>query len=178
VLSRYVPRGGFNAVLIRLRLSNGKIYDQTGHLNFADNTITTNTDTITLRGEIGNPPIQHVEGSGTPTRELFDGEFVIVLLEGVQPTIDAARGASGCWLSASSIFANAPNRSADASGRSGPFRDCPSMARPIACELAGRFADADRQAVFLSDRLRSALPCSLLGGDETGRSTSLLRWCS
>jgi membrane fusion protein (multidrug efflux system) len=82
---RYAPRGGFSAVLIRLRLPNGKMYDHTGHLNFANNTVTTNTDTITLRGEIENPTSQHVEGSGTPIRELFDGEFVTILLEGVQP---------------------------------------------------------------------------------------------
>jgi membrane fusion protein, multidrug efflux system len=72
-------------VVIRLRLPNGRAYERTGHLNFANNTVTTNTDTITLRGEIENPPTQHVEGSGTPIRELFDGEFVTVLLEGVQP---------------------------------------------------------------------------------------------
>jgi membrane fusion protein, multidrug efflux system len=72
-------------VVIRLRLPNGRAYERTGHLNFANNTVTTNTDTITLRGEIENPPTQHIEGSGTPIRELFDGEFVTVLLEGVQP---------------------------------------------------------------------------------------------
>ena len=82
---RYVPRGGFNAVVIRLQLPNGRMYGHTGHLNFANNTVTTNTDTITLRGEIANPPIQEVKGTGTPIRELFDGEFVTVLLEGVQP---------------------------------------------------------------------------------------------
>src|SRR4051812_3128665 len=82
---RYAPRGGFSAVVIRLRLPNGRGYDRTGHLNFANNTVTINTDTITLWGEIENPPTQHVEGSGTPIRELFDGEFVTVLLEGVQP---------------------------------------------------------------------------------------------
>jgi membrane fusion protein (multidrug efflux system) len=72
-------------VVIRLRLPNGRAYERTGHLNFAINTVTSNTDTITLRGEIESPPTQHVEGSGTPIRELFDGEFVTVLLEGVQP---------------------------------------------------------------------------------------------
>ena len=82
---RYVPRGGFRAVVIRLKLPNGRMYGITGHLDFADNTIATNTDTITLRGQITNPTIREVKGSGTPVRELFDGEFVTVLLEGVQP---------------------------------------------------------------------------------------------
>jgi membrane fusion protein, multidrug efflux system len=82
---RYVPLGGFNAVRIRLKLPNGRMYGSTGQLNFVNNTITTNTDTIILRGEIANPQVQQVRGSGTPVRELFDGEFVTVLLEGVQP---------------------------------------------------------------------------------------------
>jgi membrane fusion protein, multidrug efflux system len=82
---RYAPRGGFNAVVIRLQLPNGRMYGTTGQLNFANNTVTANTDTIVLRGEIANPPNQEVKGSGTPIRELFDGEFVTVLLEGVQP---------------------------------------------------------------------------------------------
>jgi membrane fusion protein (multidrug efflux system) len=82
---RYVPRGGFNAVVIRLQLPNGRMYGSTGQLNFANNTVSANTDTITLRGEIANPQIKEVRGSGTPVRELFDGEFVTVQLEGVQP---------------------------------------------------------------------------------------------
>lgn len=82
---RYVPRGGFDAVVIRLRLPNDRMYGSSGRLNFANNSVTANTDTITLRGEIPNPLIQEVKGSGTPIRELFDGEFVTVLLEGVQP---------------------------------------------------------------------------------------------
>lgn len=82
---RYVPRGGFSAVVIRLKLPNGRMYGVTGRLNFVDNTIATSTDTITLRGQIANPMVQEVKGSGTPVRELFDGEFVSVLLEGVQP---------------------------------------------------------------------------------------------
>jgi membrane fusion protein (multidrug efflux system) len=76
---RYVTRGGFKAVVIRLRLPDGRPYDQVGQLNFANNTIDQNTDTILLRGTIPNPTI-----AGT-VRELTDNEFVSVLLEGVQP---------------------------------------------------------------------------------------------
>jgi len=72
-------------VVIRLKLPNGRMYGVTGHLDFVNNTVTTNTDTITVRGQIANPMISEVRGSGTPVRELFDGEFVSVLLEGVQP---------------------------------------------------------------------------------------------
>lgn len=81
---QYAPRGGFNAVVIRLRLPNGRVYSQTGKLDFAENTVTTSTDTILLRGTVPNPVLLSTAGAGT-VRELIDGEFVTVLLEGVQP---------------------------------------------------------------------------------------------
>src|ERR1700729_1792337 len=76
---RYSTRGGFKAVVIRLRLTDGRLYDQVGQLNFVNNTIDQGTDTILLRGTIPNP-----ESAGG-VRELTDNEFVSVLLEGVQP---------------------------------------------------------------------------------------------
>ncbi len=82
---RYAPRGGFNAVVIRLRLTDGRLYDQVGKLNFVSNTIAQSTDTITLRGTIPNPPLPHLSGDRLVVRELTDGEFVTVLLEGVKP---------------------------------------------------------------------------------------------
>jgi membrane fusion protein, multidrug efflux system len=80
---KYVSEGGFKAVVIRLKLPDGRSYDQTGHLDFVDNTISTTTDTIVLRGEIANPTIDKVNGNAV--RELTDGEFVTVQLEGVEP---------------------------------------------------------------------------------------------
>ncbi len=87
--NRYVPLGGFNAVVVRLTLPNGKLYDQVGKLTFVDNTVQTATDTVTMRATIANPPIL---GSGKKpgesiVRELTDGEFVTVNLEGVQPVM-------------------------------------------------------------------------------------------
>ena len=76
---RYSTRGGFKAVVIRLRLTDGRLYDQVGQLNFVNNTIDQGTDTILLRGTIPN----HELASGL--RELTDNEFVSVLLEGVEP---------------------------------------------------------------------------------------------
>jgi membrane fusion protein (multidrug efflux system) len=81
---RYATRGGFSAVVIRLRLPDDRLYGQTGKLDFLNNTIAQNTDTFMLRGDIPNPPLAGSSGSG-PVRELTDGEFVTVLLEGVQP---------------------------------------------------------------------------------------------
>jgi membrane fusion protein, multidrug efflux system len=76
---RYATRGGFKAVVIRIRLPDGHPYDQVGQLNFVNNTIDQGTDTILLRGTIPNPQIVGA------VRQLTDNEFVSVLLEGVQP---------------------------------------------------------------------------------------------
>jgi membrane fusion protein, multidrug efflux system len=82
---RYGPQGGLEAVVIRLRLPNGRMYGQSGKLNFVDNTIAQNTDTITVRGEIANPILRAPSAAGVTVHELTDGEFVTVVLEGVQP---------------------------------------------------------------------------------------------
>jgi membrane fusion protein (multidrug efflux system) len=82
---RYVPKGGFKAVVIRLRLPNKKIYGAVGHLDYVAPTIDQTTDTITLRGVIPNPVLVAANPRQPTVRELSDGEFVTVLLEGVQP---------------------------------------------------------------------------------------------
>lgn len=88
--NRYSDKGGFNAVQIRIVLPDGRTFGQTGKLNFADNTVAPNTDTLTLRGTIPNPRLEGAtKDAAAPAagnlRELVDGEFVNVLLEGVQP---------------------------------------------------------------------------------------------
>ena len=82
--SRYNGNGGFDAVQIKIVLPDGRTYGQVGKLNFVDNTIAANTDTIVLRGTIPNPPLPQ-QSKGSVTRELVDGEFIQVLLEGVEP---------------------------------------------------------------------------------------------
>jgi membrane fusion protein (multidrug efflux system) len=82
---RYGPRGGLEAVVIRLRLPDGRMYGKTGKLSFVDNTIAQNTDTITVRGEIANPLLRAPSAAGVTVHELTDGEFVTVVLEGVEP---------------------------------------------------------------------------------------------
>ncbi|MDE5465089.1 efflux RND transporter periplasmic adaptor subunit [Bradyrhizobium sp. CSS354] len=82
---RYAPQGGLEAVVIRLRLPNGRMYGNTGKLNFVDNTIAQSTDTITVRGEIANPILRAPSAAGVSVHELTHGEFVTVVLEGVQP---------------------------------------------------------------------------------------------
>ncbi len=63
---RYVTKGGFNAVVIKVRLPNGRIYGQAGKLNFANNTIAQSTDTLTVRGVIPNPALHDPSTTGGP----------------------------------------------------------------------------------------------------------------
>jgi len=83
--ARYAKSGGFGAVVIRLRLPTGEIYGQEGKLDYASPTVAENTDTITLRGVLPNPVFPGMQAGQPGSRELTDGEFVSVLLEGVEP---------------------------------------------------------------------------------------------
>ena len=83
--NRYDAIGGFNAVVLKLRLPDGQIYGQTGKLDYVSPTVATSTDTITVRAVIPNPLFTDVPANSPAPRELFDGEFVTVMVEGVQP---------------------------------------------------------------------------------------------
>jgi membrane fusion protein (multidrug efflux system) len=76
---------GFDALKIRLRLPDGRIYGETGKLDFANNTIAQDTDTFLLRGIIPNPVLGSETVSGHRLHELVADEFVTVLLEAAQP---------------------------------------------------------------------------------------------
>jgi membrane fusion protein, multidrug efflux system len=79
---RYAANGGRDAVVIRVRLPDGRIYGQTGRVDFSSNSISQTTDTLLLRGTIPNPRLY---SAPSPVRELTDGELVTVMLEGAQP---------------------------------------------------------------------------------------------
>jgi membrane fusion protein (multidrug efflux system) len=83
--NRYAAKGGFAAVVIKLRLPDGRIYEPEGKLDYASPIVAENTDTYTLRGTIPNPVFPGLKAGDVGSRELSDGEFVTVLLEGVQP---------------------------------------------------------------------------------------------
>ena len=82
---RYAARGGFSAVVVKLRLSGGQSYGPAGHLDYVDPTVATTTDTLNLRAVMPNPVRPGMRAGQPGDRELVDGEFVTVLLEGVQP---------------------------------------------------------------------------------------------
>ncbi|OJY67853.1 MAG: efflux transporter periplasmic adaptor subunit [Rhodospirillales bacterium 70-18] len=83
--NRYAGKGGFAAVQVRLRLPDGRVYDQIGKLDYADPSVAQGTDTLTLRARIPNPLRKGARADEVGNRELLDGEFVTVMLEGVTP---------------------------------------------------------------------------------------------
>jgi membrane fusion protein (multidrug efflux system) len=83
----YSRQGGFDAVKIRLRLPDGRIYGETGNLDFINNAVAQDTDTFLVRGIIANPVLESATAGGVKLRELVADEFVTVLLESVQPKL-------------------------------------------------------------------------------------------
>ncbi|MBW6401147.1 efflux RND transporter periplasmic adaptor subunit [Roseomonas sp. HJA6] len=85
---RFEGRGGPDAVRVRIRTADGRMYGQVGRVDFVDNQIDRNTDTILVRALIPNPVRRETEGSTPVTpRELVDGQFVTVFLEGAEPVM-------------------------------------------------------------------------------------------
>jgi membrane fusion protein (multidrug efflux system) len=64
----------FNAIKAKLRFADGRIYDQTGRLNFVDVTVDRATDTVLVRATFPNP-----------AGGLIDGQLVRVTLESGAP---------------------------------------------------------------------------------------------
>ena len=83
--NRYAGKGGFNAVVLKLRLPDGRMYEQDGRANYVSPTVTETTDTVNIRGVFPNPVLVSMQPGQPTVRELTDGEFVTVLVEGVQP---------------------------------------------------------------------------------------------
>jgi membrane fusion protein (multidrug efflux system) len=66
--------GDPSKVVVRVRLPDGSLYDQPGHLNFVDVTTDPGTDTVTLRAAFPNP-----DGI------LVDGQYVGVTVQAGEP---------------------------------------------------------------------------------------------
>jgi membrane fusion protein (multidrug efflux system) len=85
--NRYADRGGFAAlrVRVRVRLPDGRLYTQPGKLDYADPSVAPSTDSLTLRATIPNPVRAGARPGEPGNRELLDGAFVSVFLEGIEP---------------------------------------------------------------------------------------------
>ena len=62
------------SIKVRLRFSDGTVYDQTGQVNFVDVTVDRTTDTVIARASMPNP-----------TGALVDGQLMTVVLEAANP---------------------------------------------------------------------------------------------
>jgi membrane fusion protein (multidrug efflux system) len=82
---RYESRGGVEAVQVRIRLANNQIFSEAGRIEFIDTQVNRDTDTLLIRARITNPPRSQAGGTGDPERQLIDGMFVTVFVEGVEP---------------------------------------------------------------------------------------------
>src|SRR6201982_240012 len=76
--NRYDAKGGFNAVVLKIRLPDGRIYGQDGKLDYVSPTVATNTDTITVRGVFANPLLPGMAGAPAP-RAPFRREWLRAL---------------------------------------------------------------------------------------------------
>lgn len=84
---RYAGKGGTNAVVVKLRLPDGSLYDRDGKIDYVEPTVSATTDTILLRARIANPATGQADPGQQVERPLVDGAFVTVLVEGVQPVM-------------------------------------------------------------------------------------------
>lgn len=84
--TRFEGRGGTDAVRVRVRLTDGTVYPQEGRIVFVDPSVDRNTDTQLVRALMPNPA-REVNGqrSEVGIRELVDGQFVSVMVEGAEP---------------------------------------------------------------------------------------------
>ncbi len=84
---RYADKGGTNAVLVKLRLPDGSLYEQDGKIDYVEPTVSATTDTVMLRARIANPPRIKADAGQPLERPLVDGAFVTVLVEGIEPVL-------------------------------------------------------------------------------------------
>ncbi|HEX3347630.1 MAG TPA: efflux RND transporter periplasmic adaptor subunit [Acetobacteraceae bacterium] len=87
IRNRYAMQGGFSGVVIRLKLPDGTMYPRPGKLDYLDPSVAQNTDTVTLRATIANPIRPGDQPNQPGNRDLVDGEFVTVSVEGAQPVM-------------------------------------------------------------------------------------------
>ncbi len=85
--ARYEGRGGTAAVVVRIRQADGSAYPLPGRIDFIDTQIGRDTDSILVRASIPNPIRSGMQRNDIGARQLIDGQFVTVLLEGAEPVM-------------------------------------------------------------------------------------------
>lgn len=83
--NRYADKGGFAALKVLLKLPDGQEYKLAGKLDYVDPSVAIATDTVNLRAVVPNPLRTGAKLGDAGNRDLIDGSFVSVTLEGVEP---------------------------------------------------------------------------------------------
>ncbi len=83
--NRYADKGGFSAIAVHISLPDGRQYAIAGKLDYVDPSVQLNTDTVNLRAVFPNPLRAGAKPGEAGNRDLVDGSFATVVLEGVQP---------------------------------------------------------------------------------------------
>ena len=135
---RYAEQDGMNAMVIRLRLPDGTMYDQTGKIDYVEPSVQATTDTILVRGKIANPPLKPIEEGKPVDRRLVDGEFVTVLVEGIEPVDGACHPSCGRAV-------RSAGRLCLRGGRPEPCGAAPSETGPVHADDRGGHVRAQRR---------------------------------
>jgi membrane fusion protein (multidrug efflux system) len=83
--NRYADKGGFSAVVVKIKLPDGSDYKFPGKLDYVDPSVAVSTDTVDLRAVMPNPLRPGAKPGDPGNRDLIDGSFVSVAVEGAQP---------------------------------------------------------------------------------------------
>jgi len=83
--NRYAAEGGFRAIQVRVKLPDGSDYPLVGRVDYMDPSVAANTDTVTMRAVLPNPLRAGSKPNEPGNRDLIDGAFVTVSVEGVNP---------------------------------------------------------------------------------------------
>jgi membrane fusion protein (multidrug efflux system) len=84
LLARQASRGGVAGLVVRLRFADGDTHPHAGRIDFIDNQVDRNTDTILVRAEVPNPAATNGDAA---ERALVAGQFASVLVEGAEPIL-------------------------------------------------------------------------------------------
>jgi membrane fusion protein (multidrug efflux system) len=85
--NRYANEGGWSAVQVRIKLPDGSDYAPVGHIDYMAPTVAASTDTVAMRAVIANPLRPGAKANEPGNRDLIDGAFVTVAVEGIQPVM-------------------------------------------------------------------------------------------
>ncbi len=84
---KYAADGGFSAVQVHVKLSDGTDYGPVGHVDYIDPTVAAATDTVNMRAVIPNPLRAGAKPNEPGNRDLIDGAFVTVSVQGITPVM-------------------------------------------------------------------------------------------